>query len=36
MKKMETEFYVGVDLDKEEPFDFLEEGSYFGEVALFT
>ena len=36
IKKIETEFYIGVDLENEEPFDFLEEGSYFGEVALFS
>lgn len=36
MLKLETEFYNGVDLENEDPFDFLEEGSYFGEVALFS
>lgn len=36
LKKIETEFYKGVDLEIENPFDFLEEGSYFGEIALFS
>jgi CRP-like cAMP-binding protein len=36
MSKVKENFYQGVNIKVETPFDFLEEGSFFGEISLFT